>query len=408
MNHSFFIYGKRLIVVTTLILLAVITFNYYVDPFSIYGRTRLQDGVHVNNPGFSAQVSMGKALAIRQRKPEVLILGSSRVSYSFSLHVPEQYFSTQNIYNGSIPGMVLYEQLRYFQHAVALGPLKQVFIGLDFFQFHGARPPGKTFREERLAVDINNRPAGNATDDLLATLLSVDATLYSIKISTGLVGLDVDTYLPNGFISKENSGGLLEHFIESEGRGYINNKYTVPEYTFNTGKNDFTSFDYFQKLVQLAHDKKIEVYFFISPAHARQWEVIEQLGLWHKWEYWKRELLRITVQEAELHRQYRYPVYDFSGYSDYSTEKVPRTKGATPMRWYTDSSHYRQELGNLVLEQILNPDQAQNFGRILSTENIEAHLETIRAGKRNYQASHLQDVDDIRKLIVKRKKSYLK
>ncbi|BCG65864.1 MAG: hypothetical protein methR_P3732 [Methyloprofundus sp.] len=402
MNDPFLIYGRRLIGFCVLLLVLTVAFSYYIDPFSVYGRTYIKEGVKVNNPGFSAQVKMGKALAIRRRKPEIILIGSSRTLFGFSSKIAEQYFPQQNIYNSSFSGITFYELLRYFQHTVALAPLKQAYIGLDFYQFHAGRPPEKTFREERLAVDINNQAAGSAIDDLLTTLLSVDAIFYSIKTATNLYSLNDDTFLPNGFIGKKKLTGQLKNFIENED-SYINKVYTVPEYTFSSSINSLTSFDYFRQLVHLAHEHKIKLHFFISPAHARQWELIEQLGLWDKWEYWKQEMLNITVQESKHFKQEAYPIYDFSGYSSYSIEAVPRTP-SKPMAWYADSSHFRQALGDIVFDIIMNPTHEQSFGRILSPQNIDTHLESIRVDKQLYQAGHRQDIKDIRKLIVKRNK----
>ncbi len=403
MHHIFFLYGRRLIIFSALLLVATIVFSYYIDPFSVYGRTYIRNGVQVNSPGFTDQVKMGKALAITQRKPEVLILGSSRSSIGLSSQMAAQYFPAQNIYNGSFPGINIYELLRYFQHAVASAPIKTVYIGLDFYQFHGGRPPEKSFREDRLAVDINNQPAGNATGDLLTTLLSVDAVFYSMKVALGLYKAGSDIYFPNGFIANASAGGWLENFISNEGSAYINKVYTVPEFTFKTPNDGLTSFDYFQQLTRLAHEHNIKLYFFISPSHARQWEVITQLELWKKWEYWKQEMLRITLQESEQHGQSAYPIYDFSGYSKYSTESVPRIPNE-PMQWYADSSHYRQVLGTIIFANMLNNVEENGFGRLLNMDNIEAHLRAIRADRLQYQASHSQDIADIRKLVDLRNK----
>jgi len=41
----------------------------------------------------------------------------------------------------------------------------------------------------------------------------------------------------------------------------------------------------------------------------------------------------------------------------------------------------------------------ESFGRILSTQNINDHLQQIRAGREQYRHSHEQDIADIKKLI---------
>ncbi|MCF7970076.1 MAG: hypothetical protein K9L22_02785 [Methylococcaceae bacterium] len=400
MNYSFFLYGRRFIIVSVFLLLAAIAFCYYVDPFSVYGRAYIKNGIQVNSPGFTGQLKMGKAIAIKQRKPEVIILGSSRSAFGFSAQSAEKYLATTNIYNLSYPGINIYENLRYLQHAVALSPIKKVFIGLDFYQFHGGRPPEKTFSEERLAVDVNNQPSASASKDLISTLLSGDAVFYSIKVATGLCNWD-DVYLPNGFKSQDHEGGWSGKFVDSE-EAYVDGTYTIPTFTFTTLDKKNTTFDFFRKIVQLAHEKQIDLRFFISPSHARQWEVIGQLGLWDQWEYWKREMLAITEQEARKYSQEAYPIYDFSGYSLYSTEAVPRSADQG-MRWYSESSHYRQALGDIILDKMINSvDDA--FGRILSHQNIDEHLKSLKNLREKYIAEHEQDIADIKALIDARKR----
>jgi len=400
MNQSFFIYGIRFIIFSIFLCLTAVIFCYFVDPYSIYGRLYTHNGVKVNAPGFAYQVRMGKAIAIKQRKPDTLIMGSSRSFVGTPSQVAETYFKNRNIYNASVPSVSSYELLRYFQHAVALGPVKQAFIGLDFYQFHGGRPTQKTFSEERLAVNINSEATDNATYDLLSTLFSGDAVFYSLKVSAGLARW-IDISLPNGFISQNYEGGSNES-IKSEA-GYINTTYTIPTFTFATNDNLTSTFEYFRKIVQLAYENHIDLRFYISPSHARQWEVIAQLDLWDKWEFWKREMLHILEQESRVYKQVAFPIYDFSGYNKYSTETVPREEGEI-MRWYSDSSHYKQELGMIIFDEMINGSGMDGFGSILKTESIDIHLQSIRDGRAQYIQHHKQDIADIKKLIDVRNK----
>ncbi len=394
-------YGRHFISFVSFSLLFTILFCYIVDPYSLYGRYSLLDGVEVNSPGFSAQIRMGKAMAIKQRKPQVLIMGSSRSDYGISSQSVEQFYAKDKMYNASFPGGNAYEMLRYFQHAVATSHIQQVYIGFDFFQFHAGRPVESNFSEEQLIVDIDNQPSGSTIDDFVLTLLSADSAYYSIKVFTGLCRWD-DIYLPNGFKLQDHSGASLQEFIDSE-RKYINKTYTSPEFTFIAPNASSTHFDYFRKFIQLAYEKQINLHVFISPSHARQWEVIAELGLWEKWEYWKRQMLTITEQESSHYNQAAFPIHDFSGYNIYSTETVPRTSNKA-MRWYSDSSHYRHELGEVILNMIIKDSGKNSFGRIINAQNINAHLKTIKEEHLQYALSHAKDIADIKDLIANRER----
>jgi len=400
--NNFSLYGIRLTIITISLFVITILFCYTVDPFSAYGRIYLQNGAEVNSPGFSYQLRMGKAIAIKRIKPTALIMGSSRSAWGLSPEIANKHFTNKKVYNSAYPAVTMYEILRYFQHTVASAPLKHAYIGLDFYGFHGGRPLASTFREKRLAVDINNQATLFGVSDFSTTLFSGDAVYYAIKVATGLFNKG-DLYLTNGFKQLDQPSGGKYAFVSSE-KQYINGTYTAPAFTFSTpNKNSSTTFDYFRKVVQLAHEKNIDLHFFISPSHARQWEVIDQLDLWSKWEYWKHEMLHITEQEGSHYKQNPIPIHDFSGYSSYSTESVPRKDGET-VQWYSDSSHYKHNLGNILMAEMLQGSGENSFGRILNPKNIKQHLDSINHDKKQYQLSHPQDVLDIQHLVEKRRK----
>jgi len=402
-TSCFLYYGRWFYTIVIGLILISIGFCYRVDPFSVYGRIYSKDGQKVNSPGFTSQLHMGKAIAVERYQPSVIIMGSSRSAFGIARASAEKYFPNQKVYNLAFPAASAYETLRYFQHAVASSDIKQAFIGLDFFQYHGGRALPNAFREERLAVDVNNQPTQHSLNDFLSTLVSTDAVFYSIKVATGLCNWN-DIYFINGFQFQNRESGWLNTFLASE-KKYIDNTYTIPDFTFANKNKSGTTFDYFRKIVQLAHQQHIALHFFISPSHARQWEVIAQLGLWKKWEYWKQKMLTITDQEARLFQQTAFPIYDFSGYSAYATERVPRTNKQR-MQWYSDSSHYQHAIGDILFAIMVTAGTRQDssFGRELSAQNIKQHLADIRAKHQQYQLTHPQDEEDIQQLIAAQEK----
>lgn len=56
-------------------------------------------------------------------------------------------------------------------------------------------------------------------------------------------------------------------------------------------------------------------------------------GLWPLWEHWKRELVRINVEEGKRAGASPFPLWDFSGYTRFTTEPFPPPGDAeTPPR----------------------------------------------------------------------------
>jgi hypothetical protein len=79
-------------------------------------------------------------------------------------------------------------------------------------------------------------------------------------------------------------------------------------------------------------------------------------------------------------------LWDFSGYSAQTTEKVPG--GRAQMNGYLESSHYKEALGDTILERIFDPAAPERhgdgFGVRLRPGNIEPHLSRLRAERAHY------------------------
>ena len=70
------------------------------------------------------------------------------------------------------------------------------------------------------------------------------------------------------------------------------------------------------------------------------------------------------------------------------------------MQWYWESSHFKKELGDLVLDRIFayhEPGRIvpEDFGVQITTANIEAHLAWIREQQKRYHETHPQEVSEV-------------
>jgi len=153
----------------------------------------------------------------------------------------------------------------------------------------------------------------------------------------------------------------------------------------------------FRKSVILLKEQETEVHFFISPAHARQHEVIRQLGLWPIFEQWKKEIVNILENEYPNNN---YRLWDFGGYNSITTINVPENSKA---REYIDSTHYSPYIGDLILSKIFDIDNhliPADFGRKLNRETIEIELEKIRLEQKHYINTHESDISEIRQMAL--------
>lgn len=399
---------------TAILFSVVIALNYFVDPYSVYD-SPVMTGINANKPELFKHLRLTKAHVVERKKPDALVIGSSRTEHGLDPEHPA-LVRRYNTYNLALNGATIYENLRYFQHANAINPLKMVVLAIDFFQFNAYRPNSPDFSEARLFSDIHgDKQDVSLTTDLAGTLASFDTLTASLK-TLFQQGNRENVILDRGQVQQPDkdsiimrSGGRHEAALYSE-LNYISHLYFPrPHKKFDFVNDDGTvnTFDYFRRILEDSHRKKVKLKILISPAHARQWELVASTGLWDQWETWKKEAVRLNEEVARWYKQKPFPLWDFSGYNTYTTEPLPVLGDKkTMMQWYWESSHYRKELGDLVLNRVMNhgdPERqiADDFGVLLTTRNLEAHLNTIREGHRQYKRQHPDEVAEIDELVRK-------
>lgn len=247
-----------------------------------------------------------------------------------------------------------------FQHVLYnQADIKEVVIGIDFFAFNKFIPSRPDFDETRLERSLLTE------NDIISTLLSKDAiSLNLATLSSNRREPDYQSFQKNGMISDQQ----IIHELRDRNRrdvfsnnlsNFINNPELYAHYELSTEK-----LNYLKMMVDICHNRNISLKVFISPSHATQMEAIRVAGLWPVFEKWKREETQII------------PTWDFTGYNGITVEPISNS-----MVYYSDNSHYRKVVGNLILNRLLNNismDAGIRFGVLLTPDNIEENLDRIR------------------------------
>jgi hypothetical protein len=120
------------------ILSVVIGVNATIDPFRL---TALVDipGFNHYKPAMNTRVRLMKAYEVRRRKPDSLVLGTSRSHVGISPSHPQWKKYAENPYNLSFDAAIPVEMYHYMVHAHTVHPLKSVLLGLE--TFHLAKRP---------------------------------------------------------------------------------------------------------------------------------------------------------------------------------------------------------------------------------------------------------------------------
>ena len=354
-------------------LLLVGLFNYSIDPYGVFN-TKQYNRINQAKPEQLKNTRFFKAVDVTRIKPITVFLGSSRTEYGLEPTV-SSLNNNQPTYNLAFGAATTYELLRYLEHTIYNQPkLELVILGLDEFMFNELHQESSGFSEKRL--EKKHLTIKDAIDSTLS-LQALAASYETIKFNQK--NPEVKTYTPQGrlyprLIDMDNNATQYR-FAQSLGV-YFN---SFPQYKLSK-----KSLDNLQKIVDLCKKHNIDLKIFISPVHATRLETIYGAGHWEMYEEMKREIVKIA------------PVWDFSGYHEITTEQIDNN-----MRNYIDDSHYRKEIGDLVINRILstsNETVPKDFGILVDRDNIETHLQQIRLDRQVWQKEHPEEVNLVEKI----------
>lgn len=402
-------YAKSLLFIVITVICSIAAFNWLIDPYAFFSSPGIK-GINGVKTEADKLMRINKAYAVKRELPDTVIVGTSRALYLDSMH---PVFKGTKSFNLALTSSSSYEVMRYIQHAHALSPLKSIIYGLDYDSFHGLTQAN--FSEKRLSADskgeYKSRNLALYFSDLANAIFTLDALKASIKTikSQPVDGKSVLTVEANMAERVRRKGGQRKMFMTEEfailsksAKGIVS--YPDCEDAAFSETLSLPDYRFFRTIVRQAYRYNVSFKMFISPVHARFNEVMCASGKWLSIEKWKRKIIDINDEEAELANKPPYPLWDFSGYNKFTAEAVPPEGDLnTVMRWYMEGTHYSKALGDVILNRIYGEedpleDRARAFGSIISSKNIEDHLKTTRDARESYIRLNGDDVTDIKNM----------
>lgn len=389
-----------------LLLFVVVIINWIVDPYDVY--RVFSFNMLGNKPVAIKNTRLHKSYLVSHLRPRTIALGSSRVIGGIDPEHPGWNPSLRPVYNLGIPSACMDEMLRYFKIALDCNKVEQVVVGLDFYMFNVHQMAA--IRRMHLDQQEWGPSLDSAGSFYAHTLLTTTSFLASYDTLRSQDPIRHPSFMANGQmvwtsdLRRARKYGQRVRFRESEGVFLGDVLRPEPDHRFaffdpSSGKS---AFEYFRRFLRLALQNNVDLKLFICPVHARHLEVIIQAGLWQQFEQWKRELVLIIEQET-LKAPVSDPffLWDFSGYNPITTEPVPPLGDTdTLMAYYWDSSHFKNDVGNLILDRLFDlkdPNRfiPKDFGRVIDTENIEMHLLEIKKRQQAYRQTHFDEIKEI-------------
>lgn len=415
-------YSLTLLYCCALLGAAGVMFNLGVDP---YGSDPFLHVSSVARPAIYRRVKLAKAYDIRRISPEAIVLGSSRSHLGLRMSHPGWTVPPSAGYNAAFDGATTKEMFAYLLHAQSVHPLKQVVLGLD--TWHLTRAPAFTRPDFDPNILFQPHRYGHNARTYLADLFllgSIDTIWASVGQLTEQTS-QPQWLAPDGqrlgevfFREVEpeyrNSPGAYFRDTDRQEIGFVLDS-GLPasrsgKRSIVTGETS-TSFDYIAKIVEFCRENQIDLRLFITPAHAHQMEIISATGGWPQLENGKRDLVKLLANDAAKHPgMIAFPVYDFSGYSSVTTEVVPGPGEMRELKYYWDSSHFKERVGDWVLDRLFGLEQESDglpgdFGVPLDPATVDAELTNIRDAQNKYRMKFSDDAAFIRALVSEKRAS---
>ena len=371
------------------LLASIAALNWVIDPYDALGGISLPG---INEHKYSRVTGTAHFLALAFGSYQGLLLGSSRAQNALDPTHPG--FGGRRVYNAALAGVSIGKLRTVFEYARSHNDLAQVVVALDFQMFDtgsGAGTPN----------DASWMP-GAREPGFAQVLLTADVTRDSIRTLWGnLQGKPPDTV--RGLITETNPVRLF-YISEMEKSGYrtgIRNhlRSQLRAGWLKTYAYDPAQVDMLAAIVDESRRDGIDLRLLISPVHALQLEAIYAAGHGKDFARWKRDLVRAAAARDGFPAV---PLFDFTGWSGPTAEAVP--EDGKRMRWYIEASHYTKDLGDRVLDRVLDhrdPHRAspRDFGVALSSDNIGQHLARMREDRRRYRREFPEDVAAVEALV---------
>ncbi|MCX2975817.1 hypothetical protein [Candidatus Marimicrobium litorale] len=405
--------GHRYIVKTaffTLFFLGLLAaFNATINPYQLLPIPAIT-GLNEKKTDIFFHLAVAKPYHFYAGDKANVVLGSSRAGTAIDPNHP--LLSERGFYNYATPGGTPEYDYLKLRSAIASGPVQHVYYFVDFFTFNTyyELPSSTTDAFRKRTAFGTVRFIEQAVEDLSASLLSYYATRDSVstmrKQSAAESGaITVTTLRPNGLwdLSFASERQTEKAFASTE-NGYLHQNWFLPasgKFSLHeTPSAPNQSFSYFKATLVMAQEHNLDMTVVILPVHARLLENLDNVGLWPNFEYWKRQLVTINEKIAIAQNTKPFPLWDFNGYSEVSTEPV---NDEDPPRWFYDSAHPHVNTGNRILN-IVSGQQVDNFGKQLTLSNVDDWLALQRSNRESYRTANASLADDIQRRVAKFRK----
>jgi hypothetical protein len=389
--------------VSTLLILGL--FNAIIDPHRFFNLVSIK-GLNEYKT-YVTKMRLRKPVHIYQRKPTILIMGSSRAGGG--LHCQDYTRDESECYNTALRGITTYEQYRLLEHAITVTDvadkkIQQVILKLSYATFTETELTKEGF-EESLATHENE---GLSFDFYKAILEKYFYALFSWESltdsrmtieyqnkpyawrATSVWNFEKDgSWKTYSLARYENDPALMHDNRSKQWVSSVNamqGQFTYMKKQVDDRVNLERNYENFARLLELAYRHHLPMKMMFPSEHADYLSLMNDAGMWPYMEEWKRRIVLMNEQIAAQYHSTPYLIWDFGGFNEYSTETSwDQLPVGQSMQWYEDIVHFQGELGAKMLQAMREQQTSGNWFQVVDSHNIEKHLEKIRQDRETYK-----------------------
>jgi len=388
---------------------AVFALTVAVDPYGILGTPRIA-GLTADKPSAADRPRLTKPYLVESPPPSgwnTIVMGASNADVGFDPTSPAWPADRRPVFNLAIDGADPDIQARFLQHALVTTHPKLVLIGLtleDAMVFPvtrrlSAAASSQYVFESRMRVRPDGTPnpdhARARLEDFAFATFSMQA--FTDSVSTLLRQNDPERTQET--VQGLNTAGSFARWVRTEGSySLVMNKdrEKTPQ-LISWSFNPVTTTDGIAAMVRDSRARGAEVVVFIMPGYVDQLEIMRQTGTTPLFERWKQDVARVVEQAAG---NAPVPLWDFSGYSPYTTESLPGPGDTkAPLRWFWEFVHFRAALGDLMVQRMLGSGGPPDFGARVTTASLPDRFAAYATAQQGWVALHPADVARIAQVV---------
>lgn len=326
-------------------------FIVLIDPYRAFDTPSIA-GVNTTKPRAAQRSDLNKSRILARSHARTVLLGNSRVEIGLDPASAKWPIERQPVVNAAQAGMTLRKSICRLNEAIAAGPPTLIVLGVDIQDFLVMQQSPET-----IPLGVPAKHADCDTSHLIwTTLFSVNSLVDAAQTAIGQDAQTGATIEANGFnplreyqihVRQVGYSGLFEQKMREYTKEY--KRKPSPDFL---EPDRYAPFRDLRQIMRTSSAENIELAIFFHPYHGQFLDLLRDAGLWHSFETLKQQVYAMAAEESRR-RPGPIRVFDFSGYNDITTEMVPGDR-TTQMKWYWEPGHYKSELGNLIISDILH------------------------------------------------------